>query len=71
MDISQNIINTENENAHIILTKKECAEYIGVSISTISRMVKDKRLPPPLKTPSGRNGGWFKSTIDKWIKNLK
>ncbi|MDE1242547.1 helix-turn-helix transcriptional regulator [Vibrio aestuarianus] len=50
------------EELSIILTKKEVALMIGKSISTVGRMVKDGRLPTPLKTQRDRNGGWTKST---------
>lgn len=50
-----------------IITKKQLAQLLGKSPSTISRMVKDDRIPRPLLTPHGRCGGWFKRTVDDWM----
>ncbi|EHR6713961.1 helix-turn-helix domain-containing protein [Vibrio parahaemolyticus] len=50
-----------------ILTKKEVALLLGKSISTVGRMIKDGRLPVPLKTQHGRNGGWTQNTILQWL----
>ncbi|WP_010444314.1 helix-turn-helix transcriptional regulator [Vibrio rotiferianus] len=55
------------EELSVILTKKEVALLIGKSTSTVGRMVKDGRLPAPLKTQRDRNGGWTKSTIMQWL----
>ncbi len=49
-----------------IVTKKQLALEIGKSESTIGRMVKDGRIPTPLRTPKGNIGGWFRSTITRW-----
>lgn len=51
-----------------IMTKKELALNIGKSQSTVSRMIQDGRLPPPLRTPQGRVGGWFRFSIEQWKK---
>ncbi len=55
------------EDLSKILTKKEVALLIGKSLSTVGRMVKDGRLPTPLKTQQDRNGGWTKNTIMQWL----
>lgn len=48
-----------------IVTKKQLAKELGCSERQIYRMVEDGRLPQPLKTAQGRNGGWFRATINR------
>ncbi|EGR1195889.1 helix-turn-helix transcriptional regulator [Vibrio parahaemolyticus] len=60
--------NMTKEELSRILTKKEVALLLGKSISTVGRMIKDGRLPVPLKTQQGRNGGWTQNTILRWLK---
>ncbi len=58
---------TRNEQVRII-SKKELAEQLGRSLSTISRMIDDGRLPKPLRTPKGNIGGWLAPTIEQWLQ---
>ncbi|CAK4070599.1 helix-turn-helix transcriptional regulator [Vibrio sp. 16] len=51
-----------------IVTKKQLAQETGKSLSTIGRMIKDGRVPEPLRTPRGNTGGWFRATINKWLE---
>ncbi|MFA0554489.1 helix-turn-helix transcriptional regulator [Vibrio sp. 10N.222.55.A1] len=51
-----------------IVKKKQLAQELGCSERQIYRMVEDGRLPQPLKTRQGRNGGWFRPAIDRVIK---
>ncbi|MGR5430185.1 MerR family transcriptional regulator [Vibrio astriarenae] len=41
-----------------IVSQKELAAALGVSVRTIHRWVKSKQLPEPRRTPTGRIGGW-------------
>ena len=52
-----------------VVTKKQLALETGKSLSTIRRMVYDGRLPEPLRTPKGCIGGWFRETINQWLKD--
>lgn len=63
-DYSRAMTNSGKEKK---VTKKQLAQLIGVSESTIYRMVKDGRLPKPLLSPNHNNGGWLRATIDKWL----
>lgn len=56
------------ENLTKIVSKKQLALEIGKSESTIGRMVKDGRIPLPLRTPKGNVGGWFRATINRWLE---
>lgn len=56
---------TQNNDIKII-TKKQLAEMLEVSPSTIYRMLQGKLLPPPLRTPKGYIQGWLHSTIEQW-----
>lgn len=51
-----------------IVKKKQLAQELGCSERQIYRMVEDGRLPQPLRTRQGRNGGWFRPAIDRAIK---
>ncbi|ELM6649981.1 TPA: transcriptional regulator [Vibrio vulnificus] len=54
-----------------IISKKELANLLHVNERTIHRMVKDKRLPEPMRTVGGNNGGWLLTTILEWQKSQK
>ncbi|EPR2983070.1 helix-turn-helix transcriptional regulator [Vibrio parahaemolyticus] len=58
---------TKGGNIHII-SKKALAEKLERSLSTISRMIDDGRLPEPLRTPKGNVGGWLAPTIENWLQ---
>jgi len=49
-----------------IITKSQLAESLGVSPSTIYRMIKSGLLPPPLRSPKGYIQGWLSGTIEMW-----
>ncbi|EGQ8142941.1 AlpA family phage regulatory protein [Vibrio parahaemolyticus] len=51
-----------------IISKKALAQKLGVSSSTIYRMMRAEQLPPPLKTPAGHIRGWFTKTINEWFE---
>ena len=46
-----------------VITKKELAKILGVSERTIHRWIRSKRLPEPMRTESGNNGGWLEFAI--------
>ncbi|MFN1551885.1 helix-turn-helix transcriptional regulator [Vibrio natriegens] len=54
-----------------VITKKELAKMLGVSERTIHRWVKAKRLPQPMRTESGNNGGWLARTISDWLEKAQ
>lgn len=54
-----------------IISKKDLSVMTGRSLSTIERMVKDGRLPKPLRTETGRIAGWFYSVIEQWRHRQK
>ncbi len=54
-----------------VITKKELAKMLGISERTIHRWVKAKRLPEPMRTESGNNGGWVQSTIQDWQEKTR
>lgn len=51
-----------------VITKKELAKMLGVSERTIHRWIKSKRLPAPMRTEGGNNGGWLEFTILDFLK---
>ncbi|WP_430517820.1 helix-turn-helix transcriptional regulator [Aliivibrio sp.] len=51
-----------------IISKKQLAHKIGLSESTVYRMIKQKQLPEPLRTPKGHIRGWFAEKIEIWIE---
>lgn len=51
-----------------IIRRFQCATHLGVSISTIDRMINDGRLPRPIRI-SARAVGWPLTVIDQFIKN--
>ena len=56
---------TQNSEMTII-SKKELAEMLGVSRSTIYRMVKNGLLPTPMLTSKNYIQGWSIKTIKAW-----
>ncbi|HCG6383475.1 HTH domain-containing protein [Vibrio alginolyticus] len=54
-----------------IISKKELAKQLNVNERTIHRMIKDKRLPEPMRTLGGNNGGWLSTTLLKWQNTQK
>jgi len=54
-----------------IINKKELAEMLGVSSSTIYRMVKSGFLPPPLRSPQGYMQGWLTRVIEEWQAKIQ
>ena len=48
----------------------ELAKRLGVSRSTLHRMVKDGNIPEPMKLGT-RRIGWRDATIDEWLRSLE
>jgi len=53
-------------NSQKILRKQEVLRRIGVSASTLWRMVRDGWFPRPVRISANRVG-WLEAEIDEWI----
>lgn len=53
-----------------IVNKKNLAKQLGCSERQINRMINDGRLPKPMRTQTGRIGGWFASELANHIKKV-
>lgn len=60
--------NAGHKAEDIVYDKKELAEYLRLSESTINKLVMNKQIPH-FKIQPGQSGGvrFFKRDIDKWI----
>ncbi len=59
-----------NKDNSPFFTIKEVSEFLGISVSTINRLVKEGDFPPKLKiTP--RRIVFVKNEIDEWIKSKR
>lgn len=56
----------ETDRIDRILRTHEVLETISVSRSTLWRMVRDERFPPPIRIV-GRHIGWRLSEVEAWI----
>ena len=52
------------------LNIKEVSEHLGISVSTINRLVKKGDFPSKIKLSPGRKV-FMKSQIDEWIESQK
>jgi len=52
-----------------LLTIKDVAKKVGLSKSTLQRMIAANRFPLPAKL-SERKVVWLESEVEKWLKNL-
>ena len=59
-----------NQENRPFLTIKEVSELLGISISTINRLVKEREFPPKRKISSGRKV-FMKYQIQEWIDNRR
>jgi len=60
-------MNTQNSP---FFTIQEVSEFLGISISTINRLIKEGDFPPKVKiTP--RRIVFIKNDIEDWIKSKK
>ena len=51
-----------------MLSYRDVAGILGVSVATIKRMIRDKRLARPVKI-SERRVGWQRRYIDEWLES--
>ena len=59
-----------NSQNRPFLTIREVSELLGISISTINRLIKKGEFPPKVKiTP--RRIVFMKNEIDEWIKSKR
>jgi excisionase family DNA binding protein len=56
-------VSTKIENADPLLTREEAAEYLGVSVRTIDRLMADDRLKPT-RLPGVRGTKFRRSRLD-------
>ena len=59
------MINQENRP---FLTIKEVSELLGISVSTINRLIKNGDFPPKIKI-SPRRMVFMRKQIEEWIEN--
>ena len=52
------------------LTMKEVSDLLGISISTINRLIKKGEFPPKVKL-SPRRMVFMKKEIEEWIKSKR
>jgi len=52
-----------------LLTEKQVSEIVGFKRTRLFKMIGKGDFPPPKKY--GRNNRWFKSDIEKWLKEQK
>ena len=60
-------MNTQNSP---FFTIQEVSEFLGISISTINRLVKEGDFPPKVKITT-RRIVFMKNDIEDWIKSKK
>ena len=60
-------MNTENSP---FFTIQEVSEFLGISISTINRLIKEGDFPPKVKL-SPRRMVFMKREIDEWIESKR
>ena len=60
-------MNTQNSP---FFTIQEVSEFLGISISTINRLVKEGDFPPKVKL-SPRRMVFLKREIDEWIESKR
>ena len=49
-----------------LLHVREVAKILGVSKTTVYRLIKFKQFPTPINITEGRVG-WLESEVEKWI----
>ena len=60
-------MNTQNSP---FFTIQEVSEFLGISISTINRLIKEGDFPPKVKI-SPRRMVFMKREIDEWIESKR
>ena len=59
-----------NQENHPFLSIKEISELLGISVSTINRLIKRGDFPKKLKL-SPRRIVFMKNEINEWIKKIE
>jgi len=59
-----------NQENRPFLSIKEVSELLGISVSTINRLIKRGEFPPKIKI-SPRRIVFMKNDINKWIKKIE
>ena len=56
----------EHGDLQRILSRRDVASLLGVSPTTLWRLVRDRHFPPPMQVSPGRVG-WRATTVGTWI----
>ena len=59
-----------NQENRPFLSIKEVSELLGISVSTINRLIKRGEFPPKIKI-SPRRIVFMKNNINEWIKKIE
>tara|TARA_B100000927_G_scaffold253755_1_gene219634 strand:+ start:328 stop:525 length:198 start_codon:yes stop_codon:yes gene_type:complete len=59
-----------NQENRPFLSIKEVSELLGISVSTINRLIKRGEFPPKIKI-SPRRIVFMKNDINEWIKKIE
>ena len=59
-----------NQENRPFLSIKEVSELLGISVSTINRLIKRGEFPPKIKI-SPRRIVFMKREVDEWVKSKK
>ena len=59
-----------NQKNRPFLSIKEVSELLGISVSTINRLIKRGEFPPKIKI-SPRRIVFMKNDINEWIKKIE
>jgi excisionase family DNA binding protein len=54
-----------------VLTKRQVAELLQVSVSTVERMMRRGTAPPSFVLPGGRARRWLKRDVLRWIESQR
>lgn len=57
---------SRNTPPRILLSKEEAADYIGISVSTLERLVRQKKIALPRQI-SDRRVAFLLADLDEWI----
>jgi prophage regulatory protein len=49
-----------------VLSPRQVAAYLGLSLATVWRLVRSGRLPQPIRLSPNRCG-WRRAEIDRWL----
>lgn len=49
-----------------LFNKRETAIYLGLSVPTLNKLIKDRKVPQAIKLSEGR-WAWDSEALNKWI----